>query len=347
MADPTQEEFRTWHVPGCYNVAPGVHRIPLQIPDVLRAINVYAVEDGDGVVLIDSGWDLGPTRDELAEGLKQIGFGLTDIRRFVVTHFHRDHYTLGVRLRREFGIPLALGRGEGPSLEVAHSGRERPYTTQLTTLRGHGGAAVAASVADLLTEEFLDPAIWEDPDEWVEDGAVIALQNRTLRAIHTPGHTQGHLVLHDPAAGLLFSGDHILRHITPSIGFEPAPGQAVLEDYLRSLRAVRTLPDAQLLPAHGPVGASVHSRVDELLAHHDARLAATADAVAMGATTAHDVAQLLTWTRHDWHFADLKPFHQMLAVIETLAHLVYLVDRGEMRMDEREATTHFLAEERV
>ena len=49
----------------------------------------------------------------------------------------------------------------------------------------------------------------------------IELKSRTLRVVPTPGHTQGHVVFTDSASGLLFAGDHVLPHITPSIGFEP------------------------------------------------------------------------------------------------------------------------------
>ena len=44
-----------WADPGLFTVAPGVHRVPLPLPtDGLRAVNVYVVEEGDGLVLIDS-----------------------------------------------------------------------------------------------------------------------------------------------------------------------------------------------------------------------------------------------------------------------------------------------------
>ena len=87
--------------------------------------------------------------------------------------------------------------------------------------------------------------------------------DRTLRVVATPGHTQGHVVFRDEAAGLLFAGDHVLPHITPSIGFEAVPVELALGHYLRSLRLVREMPDMRLLPAHGPVRPSVHDRVDE------------------------------------------------------------------------------------
>jgi tellurite resistance protein len=86
-----------------------------------------------------------------------------------------------------------------------------------------------------------------------------------------------------------------------------------------------------LLPAHGPVSPSVHARVDELLAHHAARLDAVAAAVRSGAVTAAETARLLTWTRRERALDELDPFNQMLAVLETAAHLDLLVTQSRLR----------------
>ena len=52
-----------WTRPGTFEVAPGVHRLPLPLPnDGLRAVNVYALTHDDGPVLIDSGWAIAEAR---------------------------------------------------------------------------------------------------------------------------------------------------------------------------------------------------------------------------------------------------------------------------------------------
>src|ERR1700730_17966813 len=112
-----EDPGRDWTAPGVYSVAPGVYRIPLPLPsDALRAVNVYAVVDVDDLVLIDSGWAIDAARDALVAGLAGIERALGDVRRFLVTHLHQDHYTQAVALRREFGMDVALGKGEQPSL---------------------------------------------------------------------------------------------------------------------------------------------------------------------------------------------------------------------------------------
>src|SRR5260370_40750622 len=109
-----------WTAPGVYQVGAGLSRIPLPLPqDGLRAVNVYAVRDGDGLVLVDSGWALAEARERLEQAVKVLGCSLPDVRRFLVTHVHRDHYTLAVTLRREFGMRISLGRGEAGPLRLA------------------------------------------------------------------------------------------------------------------------------------------------------------------------------------------------------------------------------------
>jgi glyoxylase-like metal-dependent hydrolase (beta-lactamase superfamily II) len=343
LATDIADARTAWMEPGAYEVAPGVHRIPLPLPnDGLRAVNVYAVADGDELVLIDSGWALDEARDQLERALGSIGHGFGSVRRFLVTHVHRDHYTMGVALRRTFGSKVSLGIGEQPSLEAIMHGRVQG---QLADLVRWGAAEIAermrramAKSADRRPQDDYEP-----PDEWIRGATEIRLGTRTLKAVPTPGHTAGHLVFLDADASILFAGDHILPHITPSIGFELVRPELPLGDYLDSLRLVRDHPDMKLLPAHGPVADSTHARVDELLDHHRRRLDDTAEALGSDEATAMEVAGRMGWTRHNRKLADMDVFNQMLAVGETSAHLDVLVRDGRLRSSTVDGVARYLA----
>lgn len=325
------EDRHAWVEPGIFEVAPGVHRIPLPLPtDGLRAVNVYAVESADGLVLIDSGWALDVARDQLETALGKLDRGFEDITRFLVTHMHRDHYTLAIALRKTFGTKIALGIGEQPSLDRVLN---RRVPGQITEMVRWGATSLISEWRESFAnrDEEESSQRYELPDEWLDGTTKIDLGDRTLVALPTPGHTQGHVVFVDEQAGVLFAGDHVLPHITPSIGFQPAPAKLPLGDYLDSLRLVRTYPDLRLLPAHGPVAPSVHARVDELIDHHEERLAASLAAVRDGAGTAYEAARRLGWTRRHRRFDDLDLFNQTLAAGETAAHLDVLVVRGELQ----------------
>ena len=333
------DERSQWTEPGAYEVVPGIYRIPLPLPnDGLRAVNVYAITGGEHLVLIDGGWSLEESQRQLADSLDSIGYGLADISEFLVTHIHRDHYTQAVAIRRTFGARVSLGAGEQPSLERIRD-PERVFE-QLDLLR-RGGAMelyhLLASVGAPGPEQTKD---YEPPDVWLPE-SVLELGGRTLQAIATPGHTQGHLVYRDADAGVLFGGDHVLPHITPSIGLESVQGRLPLQDYLLSLELMHTMPDVLLLPAHGPVAPSVHDRVDELIEHHRVRLDDTLAAVSGGASTAFEVANQLGWTRRHKKFTELDPFNATLAVMETLAHLDVLVARHRMTSTDIDEVRHY------
>ena len=335
---PDDESDRhAWERPGAHEVAPGIHRIPLPLPgDSLKAVNIYAISDGDRVVLIDGGWALDEAGGLLGTGLAAIGYRLGDVREYLVTHLHRDHYTQAIALRRHHGGSVAVGEGERACLELIRTVEAHP---DVARLHEAGALELSRMLAEWHGER--DLLNWEDPDRWLTDGIDVPLETRTLRVIATPGHTRGHVVFHDPEHDTLFAGDHVLPHITPSIGVELNRPPSPLRDYLASLKLIRALPDARLLPAHGPVTDSVHDRIDELLAHHDHRLTATAEAVDKGAHTAFDVAGLLGWTRRNRSLADLDLFNQVLAINETMAHLRVLVERGWLTETSLDGVAHF------
>lgn len=330
-----------WEQSGAHEEAPGIYRIPLPLPgDHLKAVNVYAVADGEQVVMIDGGWALAGATDLLTQSLATIGYALADVREFLVTHIHRDHYTQAIAVRRAVGSAVSLGEGEKVCLDALRTISEHP---DVRALHAAGAFELSAELQKWTSGMGDGPDLtdWEDPDRWLPDGLDIPLSTRTLRVIATPGHTRGHVVYHDPEANVLFAGDHVLPHITPSIGIELVRKPSPLRDYLGSLELVRALPDARLLPAHGPVTSSVHERVDELIVHHEQRLDATAAAVDKGATTGFEVANILTWTRREKHLDELDLFNKIMAVNETVAHLEVLVERGALRRESVDGVRHF------
>lgn len=84
-------------------------------------------------------------------------------------------------------------------------------------------------------------------DIWLEDGAVIELGNRTLRVVHTPGHTSGCVCYFEPDEGLLFSGDTVFAGGTLS----DVAGSGSVSDYMESVRRLCNLRVNQIFPGHG------------------------------------------------------------------------------------------------
>ncbi|GGJ35651.1 MBL fold metallo-hydrolase [Streptomyces brasiliensis] len=346
QTSPSPARQVDWVSSGAFRVAPDVYRIPLPLPeDGLRAVNTYALIQDDGVVMVDAGWALQVSRDQLRAGLGQLGAHLGDIKRFLVTHAHRDHYTQAIALRQEFGTRVSIGLGEQPTIGSVIRSPGTGIEAHLPRLRRAGAHSLVAALPGWLQNApsvATDDSIYEEPDDWLTDRVEIEVGDRRLTALATPGHTAGHMVFVDPSLGVLFGGDHVLPHITPSIGFEPVPTELPLRDYLASLVMLLDLPDMRLLPAHGLPSPSTHTRVRELLSHHEHRLEECRQAVAAGGRTAWDVAQALPWTSRRRRFADLDMFNQVLAVCESAAHLDLLVHRSDLGATTVKGVTHYL-----
>jgi len=139
-----------WTEPGAFEVADGIHRIPLPLPmDGLRAVNVYTVETEEGLTLIDGGWAIAESRAQLDESLASIGRSVRDIRSFLVTHVHRDHYTQAVELRRIFGSKVSLGAGEHGAIRAILGGGARPFEPQIRQLQASGADVVLERLREL------------------------------------------------------------------------------------------------------------------------------------------------------------------------------------------------------
>ena len=320
-----------WTSPGCFEVLPGIHRVPLPMPqDGLRAVNVYLVEGPDGLALVDAGWRVPEAYDVLVASLSERGRAPDEVTDVFVTHVHRDHYTLAPELRRRNGTRVHLGAGEEEGLRLVRDLGCNDPVDSFRQLARAGAEALVGPVRQLVRDEPWSAGDWEEPDAWLVGGTV-PVAGREVEVVPTPGHTKGHVVLHDLGPGAMFTGDHVLPAITPSIGFELGDWELPLGQYLDSLSLLLERPDAVMLPAHGVPGGSVHARVAELLAHHERRFDRTVDDVrAHAGSSGLEVAARLGWTRRERDFAELDTFNRMIAVCETMAHLDVLVERGEL-----------------
>ena len=78
----------------------------------IESVNVYIVEDGDNVTLVDCGmWHPGEPDDGLStlrHALNTRGYVLDDIARIIVTHAHIDHYGMAGRLMELTGAELFM-----------------------------------------------------------------------------------------------------------------------------------------------------------------------------------------------------------------------------------------------
>ena len=145
----------------------------------------------------------------------------------------------------------------------------------------------------------------------------------------TPGHDPGHVCLWRAGDGVLLCGDLLLPDFTPNI--QPAwDGGDSLADFLTSLDRVAALPVRLVLPAHGEPFTDAAGRARQLQEFHRARLGRLETSIrnSTHATTAQLAEELFS-------ASDQAAADEMLATLETLAHLEHLRQRGIVACDDR------------
>ena len=172
-----------------------------------------------------------------------------------------------------------------------------------------GGRTTVA--AHQLTAEALAGTI--SVGRLIEDEEVIELAGEprlVLRALHTPGHARGHLCFYEERTGALLTGDNIVG--LGSVLIDPPEGN--MQDYLRSLERLRSLPNLTVLfGAHGPAIGGPRTKIEEYIAHRHERETRILAAVRAGAATPRDIVARV--------YTDVHPKAHAMAERAVLAHL--------------------------
>jgi len=203
------------------------------------------------------------------------------------------------------------GAGKIAWILVTHTHRD--HSPAARALRERTGAIVvgrAAPEARRQDRHFR-------PDVQPADGERVMLAGMALRCIPTPGHASNHLCFYLEQGGVLFTGDHILGHVSPVI----LPPDGDMADYLDSLRRLREMPLAMIAPGHGPMLQRPVEVIDALIQHRLAREAQVCAALARAGAATLDELLLEV-------YADVDPTLHELARHSLLAHLLKLEREG-------------------
>lgn len=203
---------------------------------------------------------------------------------------------------------------------------------------GFGRQQISDALANHPGIKFHPGAI--GPIKLLEDGDSIKVGDRELTCILTPGHTPGHICLHDRQAALLFSGDHVLGDITPHIESWSYRFNA-LKHFISSLERIRGLDVVQTLPGHRGTIADLGRRIDELVAHHAARADQAEDVLEGGCMTAYEIASRMTWDVRAPSWEQFPIAQKWFAVGETIAHLRWLQDSGRINRHVEDGIARF------
>jgi len=323
-----RQAWRARELPPVEQVRSGVWSVPVTIPDnPLRYTLAYLLLSDTGAVVVDPGWDHEGGWEDLMAGFAAAGLAADRVTGIVVTHVHLDHHGLSRRLSEASGAPIAMHAAEVDALPSRIREATESDAMQTWLARCGAPADVAAEFNSDLAE-MLGVFRLAEPDVLLNDGDSLDLPGRQVRVVWTPGHTPGHICLHDADHDVLLTGDHLLPRISPNIGLTPGSKDAPLASYLDSLRALGGYDGAEALPAHEYRFRGIAGRAGTLIEHHDARAQEVLDVIAASDyATVWGVTTKLTWSR-GWD--QINGFMRRAALFETAAHIQYLEQEGRL-----------------
>jgi glyoxylase-like metal-dependent hydrolase (beta-lactamase superfamily II) len=258
-------------------VAPGVMWLRMPLPMAgLNHINVWALEDGEGWTLVDTGMQ---TADTAAHWQSAFGGALhgRPVTRVICTHMHPDHIGMAGWLTRHHDCRLWTTRLEYLTCRmlVGDTGREAPADG----VRFYRAAGWDEAALEHYRTRFggFGKAVYALPDSYrrVVDGDALTIGGRTWRAVVGRGHSPEHLCLHCPELEVLISGDQVLPRITSNVSVFPTePDADPLHEWLESLAQIPArVPDEVLvLPSHNEPFRGLHARLKALIDGHEQRL---------------------------------------------------------------------------
>lgn len=246
-------------------VAPGVHWMRMPLPYALDHINVWALEDGHGWALVDTG----VRTEAVAAAWREAFHNAPDQRpmtRVFVTHMHPDHVGMAGWLTRKFNVRLWMTRMEYLTCRVmvSDTGREAPDDA-VSFYRRAGWEESAIETYRARFGNF-GKHIHPLPDSFrrLRDGEIVRIGANDWRVVVGTGHSPEQACLYCPLLKVLISGDQVLPRISSNVSVYPLePDADPMAEWLASLdKLQREVPDDVLvLPSHNEPFRGLHARL--------------------------------------------------------------------------------------
>ena len=228
-------------------IFPHVHQIRSSIAD--RHLFQYLFV-GDNVLLLDTGTSATPG-EVILPYLKKIGISPNRLTMAVNTHADADHHGGNSALKRiSENVLLACGEADRAVIEDPDCLFALRYNHWM---KDHGVGLALLPEATKWVREMAGPA--HRIDITLRGGERIALNdNRAVRVLHVPGHSNGHLAFYDATHKAVFVGDALHGSYCPSAKGEPSlpPAYFSILAYLSSVQLIECLEVDWIYSAHWP-----------------------------------------------------------------------------------------------
>ncbi|GHG15329.1 MBL fold metallo-hydrolase [Paracoccus aerius] len=316
-------------------VAPGVLWMRLPLPMALDHVNVYALAEGEGWTLVDTGFDTPAGRDAWA-ALLAGPLGGRPILRVIGTHHHPDHVGLAGWFMARDGAELMISRTAwltARMLVLDRQDRATPESLAFWRRAGMPGAMLDKRAAER-PFNFAD-CVHPLPLGFTRlvDGQQVAFGGRRWRVAMGHGHAPCHATFWSLDDDLVIGGDQLLPSISPNLGVYPTEPEAdPVGEWIESCGRMLDLAQARhlVLPGHKLPFTGLPTRLRQLIENHHSALARLVAALREEPRSAVGCFDILFKRR-------IGAGEFGLALVEAVAHVNHLRRQGIVsQMGERD-----------
>src|SRR3954469_2051764 len=304
-------------------VAPGVRWLSMPLPFQLDHINLWLLEDDDGLTVVDTGIGNAQTRalwEKIIEAKK--------INKVILTHYHPDHAGNASWLLASNGAPMWTTQGEYLTAHAVRSS-SAGYTADavLAVFRANGlDAERLQGMAAMRGNNRYAELVPEFPHSYrrIIEGDRVRIGGRDWLAMIGHGHAPEHLSLFSKELNTVIAGDMLLSTISTNVSvWSIDPEGDPLRLFLDSIKRYRELPeDVLVLPSHGRPFRGAHTRVAELERHHREKFDTLTQVLRGRPQSAGELLDIMFPKRK------LDLHQTFFAMGEAIAHLHYLYYAG-------------------
>lgn len=311
-----------------FEVSDGVFWLRMPIPISLDHINLWLLKDEDGWVIVDSGVDHESCKAVWDQVFKEF-FTEEQVNRIIITHFHMDHIGLASWLALRCNCPVQMTHGEFEHYhEIVTRDDDKNSKTVKAYFHSLGfDAATRDAIVDFFRNDNKPAQARVQPAQvdYLKEGQVLTIGDKHWEVITGNGHSPEHACLFNRTDDVLISGDQSLPRISSNVSV--FPGSNVIDplgDWISSCEKLRDIiPQTTLvLPAHQEPFKRNPDRMQHMIDEHYQQLAEL-KLYLVNRVTAIDAR------RHLFN-RKLDQVQKVLATGETMAHLRYLTQRGEV-----------------
>jgi glyoxylase-like metal-dependent hydrolase (beta-lactamase superfamily II) len=311
------------------------HVTPIAVPvpglSNLITVNLYALGKGP-ITLIDTCLKAPGTLEFVGSALRERGLDLRDVERIIITHGHMDHFGLAAAIRQAVSHPVEYFiHGEDKwQISSANFGKEM-WSEEANALMAMAGMPMEEK--EKVRKRFAGFRELGDPLDEVsilKEGREFEGEGYHLKVIHTPGHTPGSCCIYECGQKILFSGDTVIKHITPNPfvvirrnGLRD-PGYKSLKAYSRSLDRLAGMDIKYVFTGHGEYIRDLPNLISTYKRHHRERMELVWKALHNRARTLYDIIEEV--------FSQVPEGETFLAISEILVHLEILLEEEQAEL---------------